>query len=63
MPLANIVRRTLAFMCNGSIPQDKALALVITQIEAEDYARAEMALGGTYEEGIEKFRLSRPEVA
>ncbi|MGA7881756.1 MAG: hypothetical protein WBL40_02875 [Terrimicrobiaceae bacterium] len=58
-PLADIARRTLTLMCNGSVPQDKALALVITEIEAEDYARAEMALGGTYEEGIEKFRLSR----
>ena len=59
VPLADIARRTLAFMRNGSVAQDKALSLVITQIEAEDYARAEMALGGTYEEGIEKFRLSR----
>ena len=58
-PLADIARRTLAFMCNGPIPQDKAIALVITHIEAEDYARLAMALGGTYEKGIERFRLSR----
>jgi hypothetical protein len=58
--LAEFARRTLTLMCNGPMPQDKAIALVIAQIEAEGHAAA---LGGTYEEGIEKFRLSQQEHA
>ena len=57
--LADIGRKALVLMCNGSVPQDKAIALAITQIEAEDYTRAACRWGDTYGQGMEKFRTSK----
>jgi hypothetical protein len=41
------------------MPLNESVDAALTHIECEDYVRVEMSLGGSYTEGIEKFRLSR----
>ena len=44
-------------MRGRDMPLSEAVAAAVTHIEFEDYVRVEMALGGSYQEGIEKFRF------
>jgi hypothetical protein len=57
-PLLYIARSTLSFICAG-LNLKEAAAAAVTHIEAEDYGRIETSLGGSYEDGVEKFRRSR----
>ena len=58
-PLPQIAKLALALMRGRGMPLSEAVAAAVTHIEAEDYVRLNMALGGSYEGSIEKFRLSR----
>jgi hypothetical protein len=58
-PLPQIARLALALMRGRGMPSSEAVCAAVTQVECEDYVRVEMALGGSYLDGIEKFRLSR----
>ena len=58
-PLPQIAKLALALMRGRGMPLSEAVAAAVTHIEAEDYVRLNMVLGGSYEGSIEKFRLSR----
>ena len=58
-PLPQIAKLALALMRGRGMPLSEAVARAVTHIEAEDYVRLNMVLGGSYEGSIEKFRLSR----
>ena len=47
----------LDLMRGGGLPLSEAVDAAVTQIECDDYVRVEMALGGSYLDGIKKFRL------
>jgi hypothetical protein len=57
--LLAIARLTLTVIRDEGLGLKEAAAAAVTHIEAEDYGRIEESLGGSYEEGIRKFRQSR----
>ena len=58
-PLPQIAKFALDLRRGSDMPLSESVAAAVTHIECEYYVRVEMSLGGSYTEGIEKFRLSR----